>query len=264
MRFDHAVLAVHDLDQAKSDFEALGFTTYYGGTHAGGQTHNRLIVFEDGSYLELMAPTDPAALSGAPESGGGFLHLLRTGEGFVGYALHSEKLDGAVQAIREAGVEVGDPDPGSRTRPDGQEIAWRMAAMPGTMSPMFMTDTSPRVLRVPDDAELTSHANGATGCAGIALVVADMKSSVARYRAILGAAGYGEPSIVSASSAAFALGPTLITLATPEGDAGLSAQLGTRGDTPYRIRLYSEQENWLGTLDPARTHGARIELVPGP
>ncbi len=263
MRFDHAVLAVHDLDRAKADFEALGFTTFYGGSHAGGGTHNRLIVFEDGSYLELMAPADPAALGGPPDAGGDFLHLLRTGEGFVGYALHSKHLDEAVHAMRESGIEVGDPNAGSRTRPDGQEIAWRMAAMPGTISPMFITDTTPRVLRVPDDPELTSHANGATGCAGIALVVADMKSSVARYRAILGAAGHGEPSVVTASSAAFGLGPTLITLATPEGDAGLGAQLSKRGDTPYRIRLYSKEESRLGVLDPARTHGARIELVPG-
>ena len=264
MRFDHAILAVHDLEQAKTDFETLGFTTVYGGTHAGGQTHNRLIVFEDGSYIELMAPTDPAALSGPTGEAGGFMHLLRTGEGFVGYALHSEELDGAVHAMRGSGVEVSHPDAGSRIRPDGQAIDWRMAAMPGTMSPMFMTDTTPRVLRVPDDPELITHPNGATGCAGIAIVVADMKSSVARYQAILGAAGYGEPSIVSASSAAFALGSTLITLALPEGDAALSAQLKQRGDTPYRIRLYSKDESWLGMLDPSRTHGARVELVPGP
>ena len=104
----------------------------------------------------------------------------------------------------------------------------------------------------------------ATGCAGIALIVNDMKGSVARYRAILSAAGYGEPSVVSASSAAFALGATLITLALPEGDPALSAQLEKRGDTPYRIRLYSNEERWLGVLDPARTHDARVELVPGP
>ena len=38
---------------------ALGFTVIRGGEHANGITHNVLVVFEDGAYLELIAWKKP-------------------------------------------------------------------------------------------------------------------------------------------------------------------------------------------------------------
>src|SRR3990170_2692458 len=118
MRFDHAILAVWDLQAARADFHELGFTSVYGGQHHGGLTHNALIAFADGSYLELMAPTDPAHVT------------ARRGEGFAGYALHMEDLETAVGGMRRRGLLVGEPAAGGRRREDGQELAWRMATLP--------------------------------------------------------------------------------------------------------------------------------------
>jgi hypothetical protein len=59
--FDHAVIAVPDLDDASRRFTDAGFTVVRGGRHDVIPTVNALIVFEDGGYLELLAPRDAEA-----------------------------------------------------------------------------------------------------------------------------------------------------------------------------------------------------------
>src|SRR5439155_1412482 len=51
---DHIVIAVPDLAAARTSYAALGFTVVPGGRHPVG-THNALIAFGDGSYVELIA-----------------------------------------------------------------------------------------------------------------------------------------------------------------------------------------------------------------
>ncbi|HML24322.1 MAG TPA: VOC family protein, partial [Aggregatilinea sp.] len=85
LQLDHAVIAVHDLDTAANDYRALGFTVKRGGVHANRATHNALIVFGDGTYLELLAATGDAPLPGVIDFGA----LLGAGEGLRGFALRS-------------------------------------------------------------------------------------------------------------------------------------------------------------------------------
>ena len=54
---DHIVIAVHDLDAAVADYRALGFQVAIGGRHPGRTSHNALVVFADGAYLEIIAWT---------------------------------------------------------------------------------------------------------------------------------------------------------------------------------------------------------------
>ena len=51
---DHIIIVVKDLDQAAKDYQQLGFTVVPGGQHPVG-SHNVLISFRDGSYLEIIA-----------------------------------------------------------------------------------------------------------------------------------------------------------------------------------------------------------------
>lgn len=60
-QIDHVVIAVSDLARAVADYRALGFTVLEGGVHASDATHNALIGFADGTYLELLASTGRAA-----------------------------------------------------------------------------------------------------------------------------------------------------------------------------------------------------------
>ena len=51
---DHLVIAVHDLDRSIADYRSMGFTVNPGGRHPGRSSHNALIVFADGAYIELI------------------------------------------------------------------------------------------------------------------------------------------------------------------------------------------------------------------
>jgi catechol 2,3-dioxygenase-like lactoylglutathione lyase family enzyme len=260
MRFDHAILAVRDMQAARADFHELGFTSIYGGQHRGGLTHNALIAFADGSYLELMAPTDPAHLTARP--GEGYLYVFQRGEGFAGYALHMQDLEAGVGGMRRRGLLVGEPATGGRRREDGQELTWRMATLPEGMSPFLLEDVTARELRVPARPEATTHANGALGAAGLVVLVADLERAKERYRAILGQApepGSGMPGVATAD---YSVGSCRITLAAPENSGGeLAAVLQRRGEGPYRLSLRVGSGKVAVRLDPAKTHGGEVELV---
>src|SRR5262249_58019959 len=51
---DHLVVAVPDLDAAIESYQSVGFHVVRGGRHQVG-THNALVPFADGVYLELIA-----------------------------------------------------------------------------------------------------------------------------------------------------------------------------------------------------------------
>ena len=61
----HAVVAVEDLVAAITDRRALGFTVVRGGIHANRATHNALMIFLDGTYLELLRDPSPDVLDSA-------------------------------------------------------------------------------------------------------------------------------------------------------------------------------------------------------
>ena len=58
--FDHAVLGVTDLRRAEADLQSLGFTVTKRLDEGASETENRLICFEDGSYIEVFALRDPS------------------------------------------------------------------------------------------------------------------------------------------------------------------------------------------------------------
>ena len=55
---DHIVILVSELESAIADYTALGFSVVRGGDHPG-VTHNALVAFADGTYLELIAFKQP-------------------------------------------------------------------------------------------------------------------------------------------------------------------------------------------------------------
>src|SRR5690349_24604484 len=59
-KFDHLVLPVHDLDQARHFYASIGFTLTPLARHPFG-TSNSLVQLQ-GNFLELLAVADPAAI----------------------------------------------------------------------------------------------------------------------------------------------------------------------------------------------------------
>jgi glyoxalase-like protein len=170
---DHVVLVVLDLAAAVADHRARGFTVTPGGEHAGGLTHNALVGFQDGSYLELIAFHDLAAASGKHS----WAPVAERGGGWADFALASDDLLQDVAAL--SALVVRPPEDGGRTRPDGVAIAWRVVRLHKPL-PFLIQDLTTRELRVPGGGA-AKHANGTIGVAGIILGATDPARVGERY-----------------------------------------------------------------------------------
>lgn len=182
LTIDHVIVYVENLQAAMTHYEDAGFTVNYGGQHADGNTENGLIIFADGAYIELIA-----LVAGKTCQDAAFKPLLKAqGEGYTGYALQSDDIESDLATMREKGVIVGDILEGSRARPDGTLLQWKMAAIDNGMSPFVIQDLTARELRVPLTTEYTTHANGATGIHELLIRVPNLVEAIDRYGNIVG------------------------------------------------------------------------------
>lgn len=257
LALDHIVIAVADLDAAFSDYTALGFTVIRGGEHANGITHNVLVVLADGAYLELIAWK-------RPEPGNRWSDVFhRAGEGFVDHALLPDDIAAVVAGAQARGLDMADPIPGGRNRPDGARLEWQTARSPRADVPFLCGDVTPRALRV-QEGEVRRHANGVTGVASITIAVADLDASLTRFAALLDAGPTGEATAAvvagtPARTATLRLGNgTLVSLASPTaGEGALAASLSERGEGPFAVAFGGPGP---AELDPNLSHGARLSI----
>lgn len=235
MALDHVVIVVASLDQAVADYRRAGFQVIAGGRHPGRNTANALIVFDDGSYLELIAYSAPS-----PEERW-WRVLDAAGEGLVDFALLPPDIDAAVAAARGRGLAELTAVPGARHRPDGVRIAWSSARQQRHDLPFLCADVTPRALRVPE-GEVRRHANGARGISRVQVAVQDVAASLARYRMLLGDAAVQDGRVrLQGFEVVFEAAP---------GRA--------RGEGPSAITLAFEAGHEGATFDPALLHGAVI------
>lgn len=242
LSLDHVVIAVRDLAGAVADYEALGFTVVPGGEHTHGASHNALIVFADGAYIELIAFRRPN-----PEFRW-WRVLDRAGDGLVDFALLPGDIAADVAAAKWRGLDLEGPTDGGRLRPDGERLEWRTARAATSDLPFLCGDVTPRRLRVPE-GDVRHHANGALGVAGIEIAVADPAASARRYGVLLGTDPGPSVDLGHGQS---------VTLLGPDR-AG--AALETRGEGPMSLTLRVAPGSATGDLDPARTRGVRIGRV---
>lgn len=260
---DHIVILVQDLDSASADYTSLGFTVVAGGEHTGGETHNALIAFADGTYLELIAFRRPA-----PEHV--WWRHFATGEGLIDVALLPMNIAGDIAAIRQRGLPFDDPIPGGRLRPDGQAIAWSLGRPQTPDLPFLCADVTPRSLRVPGRSAC-QHANGVVGIADLTMAVADLDASIEHYQALLGKpATTSMPADTTLSNNArtttFTLGAATITLAAPLRNDNLQNPLKERlakhGEGPYALALRVVGESERYPLNLERAHEVLLTYVP--
>lgn len=181
MRFslDHVVIAFHDLGKAIADWQAQGYTVVRGGRHPGRTSHNALVAFDDGSYVELIAWTEPNPAERWSTM------LQRYGEGLMDFALLPENVPQAIEEAKSRGLHLNGPIDGGRVRPDGRELKWQTARQATFDLPFLCGDITPREWRVPT-GEARKHANGAKGIAKVTVAVDDRDASLRRYAALLG------------------------------------------------------------------------------
>jgi len=250
---DHVVVAVNDLTRAIHDYERLGFTVAIGGDHAHRGSHNALITFDDGSYIELIAfKHEP------PVRDNSWWDLLQIGEGLVDFALLSDDLLAELDQLRAMGFEITGPMEGGRVRTDGIRIAWRVARLNTAgveRLPFLIDDITPHDLRVPLGPDAI-HANGVTGIAGVTVAVSSNQVATPLYRDLL-----GEPS-VNGEAARFRVGDQFIDLVDAGAtDPDVAAFVSSRGSGPFLVTLRGPASASLLAIN--LTHSARFAINPG-
>lgn len=279
-QIDHVVVVARHLDEAIEGAERAGFTVVPGGEHAGGQSHNALIAFRDGTYIELFAFIHPNQ-----ESTQAHWTRLWQGGGLADVALLSAGLDDDLAAISDRDVHYPDLTDLGRLRPDGERIAWRMSVpsdseiASGHGWPFLIEDTTPRSLRVPFEDHECSHANGATGIGGVISLVPDLTDGKPAFATILGAEGKPESLDIPGIAVAhrFPVSADIrqwMIVAEPDHDAGGGSGLASvperyvqkYGPGPFAVCLTREGVDaaalpGTGTpLDLALMSGARFYL----
>lgn len=216
-QIDHIVLLLSpsDFDNVPS-WLADNFTIIDGGTHSKGTSHNKLIIFEDGTYLELFSWVDPppsnvpahADFPGwADKPLGCIIDWAITGADAHGKFHHvTTQLKDLLSDGENLNIGYDQPIAGGRRRKDGQELRWvttrprRLNTADGKNDtdlgvPFFCHDISVREARVPYVKNsidswpgLVTHASGVVGIAGLTIAVPKtrIKAFVKLYEAILG------------------------------------------------------------------------------
>lgn len=174
-QLDHVVFVARDLNEAITDHRRRGFTVTPGGEHAGGITHNALITFADGSYLEIVGFRD---LDRAPTHR--WWKFAVEDGGLADFAVLSDDLAADSAALGE--LVKTPPKDGGRIRPDGIELKWRTTLLHPPL-PFLIEDVTARDLRVPGGAA-TAHANGVTGIASVVIGAVDLAEAESHYAAL--------------------------------------------------------------------------------
>jgi len=174
-QLDHVVFVFRDLGSAIEDYRRRGFTVTPGGEHADRITHNALIPFADGTYLELVGFRD---LSRSETHR--WWNVAANGGGMADFALLSDDIAADTAAL--ADLVKTPPKESGRITPDGVELKWRTAVLKPPL-PFIIEDLTPREFRVPSGAA-ADHANGAIGIALVIIGTANIADTEWRYASL--------------------------------------------------------------------------------
>jgi hypothetical protein len=246
-RLDHLVVLVRDLDGAARDYERLGFAVTPGGEHADGLTHNALIPFRDGSYLELVAFLDP---DDPRDNVWGWRPFLSSGGGLIDYCVASDDLRADAHGLGDLGLDVEGPADGGRRLPGGAEIRWRVARIrqDGRVLPFLIEDLTPRPSRVPSGPP-AEHPNGATGISHLEIATPDPQGAARTLAALVGA-----PDL--------RLGACMLSPVAPEGREEAGRRIAAAGPGPLSAGLAADAPG-DEELDRRLTHGVVIRVARG-
>jgi hypothetical protein len=249
---DHLVILVSESTLATlTDKLKDSFVVVTGGEHTGGQTFNKLIFFQDGSYIELIAFYDRVA----PEDRKTHRWGLAEENTIVDWAftLPEEKNFVHVQKrVKEAngGITYDDPWNMGRIRPDGVELKWSIGASrqddgsappPGTV-PFWCLDQTERKLRVPyQDNPQTKQPSGVVGISEVLVSLPAGKFEDVKkvYAGILDGKNHAksESSWEAVVPTVLESGAPIITVDSTSGERKLSVTLRGSSGSPSTIEV---------------------------
>jgi len=278
LKIDHASICGSALAPMESAFTDAGLPTEYGGPHAKGGTHMALLGFEDGSYLELIAPQSAGAAALREPWG----KAMAGDAGPCAWAVGSDDIDRDVRRFASLRIAAHGPDPGSRTKPDGSLIRWKTATVGkgvrGATLPFLIEDVTPRSSRVRPSPGAAN--TGLTGIRAIVVGVKHLERSIALFRK---AYGWGPPNTETSPAwgarlASFPGQPIILAAPLRQKGSWVAFRLQRFGESPVALILGSRdlaaaekrfeltgEGAWFGKpiawFPSTRLRGARIGVV---
>lgn len=125
LKLDHLVHAVMTPEEAAESFASrFRWRTVPGGEHKNWGTYNSLAYFGL-SYVEWIGVRDPQVAQ-ASHFGRQIVESLKQAEGVSQLALRTENMDELIETWKAQGIPFLGPENGSRVRPNGETIRWRL------------------------------------------------------------------------------------------------------------------------------------------
>ena len=184
---DHVVISVSNLKKSVEQFKSLGFHVEYGGQN--GPTHNALIFFKDGTYIELISLRFRflkallktrlllAHLSFDNRKtislNARFSTWFNQKPSMCDWCLRCEDIHKTVAALQTQGQVMTKVENFERMRPDGMVAKWRLSGAESRSLPFLIEDISSPNIRVPY-AENSNHDNGVIGISGLTVNQQDL------------------------------------------------------------------------------------------
>jgi hypothetical protein len=197
LHLDHVVVVVPSLKVAIEQYRALGFTLTLGGNN--GPTHNALIAFQDGSYIELISmrsrllrfilkvfyQTKLITLFKPFTSHLRFRFMCWIGgpDGIRDWCIKQIRLEPLANALNGKKVSMSRIEKFTRSKPNLEIAEWLLVAPKEQLLPFFIEDISHIDVRIPS-GNSARHSNG---CKGISSLLLDQSkySSIQSQLAIL-------------------------------------------------------------------------------
>lgn len=266
LQLDHFVIAVADLTGAVADYSALGFKVLPGGKHQHAPTQNALVVFEDGTYFELIEWTR------ADPGDRWYRELSEHGEGLVDFALVPRDIKEVLAQAEAHQLGYKGPIDGSRVTPKGDLLEWQLGRPESAELPFFCADITPRSLRVAG-GEIRIQPNRMQGIVSVAVAVADAATALARYRQLLASQAESvafadarsvgrlgvDASIITINGAEIILVSSQRSATTPAAE-WINSLLTRRGPGAYALALRIPDGTAPRLYGPEKARGVYIEL----
>ena len=274
LELDHASICGSNLDTLRQTFTDVGLTPDFGGPHGNAITQMAILGFDDGSYIELIAPIKPGAIMGSD-----WARFMSDDAVTCAWAVGTNVLLQEADRLKKAGIAVNPPERGSRKRPDGMSIEWMTAnvgnATPGSTLPFIIEDQTPRAWRVQTSASVQGAP--VNGVENVVLGVNNLEASIALFRK---AYGWADPLVeVEKDFGKVAYFPgEPVMLVAPTSGGWLSERLAKFGQTPVAYLLNARDfaaatkkyklngtKTWFGQkvawFDPGKLKGVRLGVI---
>lgn len=270
-RIDHLVVAVHDLDEASSLYQRLGFQVGARNRHPWG-TENRLVQFGS-SFIELITVGDDAEIPPHGEgtfSFGAFVRdFLAQREGLAMLVLDSDDAKADAASFAQKGIGSFEPFFFERRgrRPDGTptHVAFTLAFARDEAAPQAAFFVCQQ--HYPENfwnPEFQRHDNKAVDIAAVSFVAQDPE----RHRRFLAAFTGSDPEWIVDRDLSFPLRGARLDMMTPDDAAEVFGSVEVDPDQPslaafsVRVEDIGRQARWLDAAEVPYQHiGSRL-VVP--